>query len=180
MAIRMFSGWLPLLALCLQLLPAVARAEGPVQAEYQVKAAFLYNFARFTNWPVDESGKFRLCILGSNPFDGDIDALRGKPVHDLPLTVSYINNPADAGSCQLLFISKSMTETVAEIIPAVGRYPVLTVSDMDDFINHGGIIGFLQVDNKIRFEINITAASEAGLSISSKLLSLATTVKTGK
>lgn len=162
------------------LLPGNCLAGNPAQEEFQVKAAFLYNFARFTSWPSSDSGSFRLCILGSDPFNGFIDSLHDKPVHDQPLVIARIKEVSEAEHCQLLFISKSLSEQVDEIITALGRRPALTVSDMDNFIGRGGIIGFLMVDNKIRFEINITESSRAGLSISSRLLTLATTVKTDR
>ncbi len=165
-------------ALLVLLLPGNSLADNAAQEEYQIKAAFLYNFARFTNWPLSDSGTFRLCILGSDPFNGYVDSLRDKPVHDQPLVVARIKQVSEAEHCQLLFISKSLSDQVEEIITALGRQPALTVSDIDNFIGRGGIIGFLVADNKIRFEINITEASKTGLSISSKLLSLATTVRT--
>ncbi len=173
-----------MLYLCCTLLtllaPCGSQAGDPVQEEYRVKAAFLYNFARFTNWPANETGTFHLCILGINPFDGAVDSLRDKTVHDQPLSIVHITSAMEAAQCQLLYISPSLAGQLNEIIPVLGRFPALTVSDIDGFIGRGGIIGFLVIDDRIRFEINITAASEAGLSISSKLLSLATTVKSGR
>ena len=163
------------------LLPAPALADHSQSPdEYRVKAAFLYNFARFTSWPMSDATRFNVCIMGGNPFDGAVDALREKLVHDLPLSVSYISDTRSVANCQLLYISRTLASRVDQIIAALGRRPILTVSDMEGFIRHGGVIGFLSVDNRIRFEINITAASESGLSISSKLLSLATTVVSGR
>jgi YfiR/HmsC-like len=171
-----------LLLLCWTLLslPGVSQADSGGHQEYQVKAAFLYNFARFTTWPDTGSGTFNLCILGNNPFEGAVESLRNKPVHEKPLAVIHIDSARQAANCQLLYIDKSLSGQLAGIIAELGRYPVLTVSDIDGFINHGGTIGFLVIDNRIRFEINIPAASNAGLSISSKLLTLATTVRTGR
>lgn len=171
-----------LLCTCPCLLPpAPALAEHPqTPDEYRVKAAFLYNFARFTSWPASDASAFNVCILGDNPFDGAVDALREKLVHGLPLTVSYINDTSSAADCQLLYVSRSLANRADRIIAELGRLPVLTISDMEGFIRHGGIIGFLSIDSRIRFEINVTAASESGLSISSKLLSLATTVRSGR
>lgn len=163
------------------LLAVPAHAQPPLsQNEYRVKAAFLYNFARFTSWPASAASAFNVCIMGGNPFDGAVDALREKLVHDQPLTVSYINDTNNAADCQLLFINRSLADHVDRIIAGLGRLPILTISDMDGFIRHGGIIGFLSINNRIRFEINVTAASNAGLSISSKLLSLATAVESGR
>jgi hypothetical protein len=161
------------------LLPGPARADQPqVQNEYRLKAAFLYNFARFTSWPESDATTFNVCIIGDNHFNGAVDSLREKLVHDLPLTVSYIDDTRNAADCQLLYVSNSLAAQADRILAELGRLPILTISDMDGFIRHGGIIGFLSINNRIRFEINVTAASDKGLSISSKLLSLATTVRT--
>jgi hypothetical protein len=167
-------------ALLVLLLTGNCQADSTAQKEYQVKAAFLYNFARFTSWPPSDSRTFRLCILGNDPFNGSVDSLHDKPVHDQLLNVSRIEKVSEAENCQILFISKSLFDQVDEIITALGNRPALTVSDMDNFIDHGGIIGFLLVDNKIRFEINTAESSKTGLSISSRLLTLATTVKTDR
>jgi hypothetical protein len=164
-----------LLAALLCVPVSVPAAEYP-QAEYQVKAAFLYNFARFTSWPEHTSSVFKLCILGDDPFGEALDALTGKMVHGEILMITRLVHPSELDGCELVYISTSHTDKLDELLALLREQAVLTVSDIDAFIDHGGIIGFRIVDNKVRFEINTTAAARAGLSISSKLLSLANRV----
>ncbi|MDH3979737.1 MAG: YfiR family protein [Gammaproteobacteria bacterium] len=165
-----------LLAAMLLCGPASVSAEEHTQAEYQVKAAFLYNFARFTSWPEHTNSTFNLCILGDDPFSEALDALTGKTVHNETLTVTRLDHPSALDGCELVYISASYSDELNEIIALLQEQAILTVSDIDAFIDHGGIIGFRIIDNKIRFEINTSAAARAGLAISSKLLSLASRV----
>jgi len=156
-----------------------ACADGQPDSEYRVKAAFLYNFTRFTSWPDSGDTQFNLCILGDNPFNGELESLSGKTVHDRPLVISYPQALEESGYCHTLFISRSLTSDLEEIIGSLGSRPVLTVSDIDNFTGRGGIIGMHTVDSRVRFSINIASAARAGLSISSKLLSLASAIRSG-
>lgn len=156
--------------------PANVSAEEYAQEEYQVKAAFLYNFARFTSWPEHSSSTFKLCILGDDPFSETLDTLTGKEVHNEILAITRIDQPSALDGCELVYISATYSEELDEVIALLREQAILTVSDIDAFIDHGGIIGFRIIDNKIRFEINTSAAARAGLSISSRLLSLASRV----
>jgi hypothetical protein len=156
--------------------PASVPADEYPQAEYQVKAAFLYNFARFTSWPEHTSNTFKLCVLGDDPFNDALDALAGKAVHNETLAITRLDHPSALDGCELVYISASYSNELDEIVALLQEQAILTVSDIDAFIDRGGIIGFRIVDNKIRFEINTSAAARAGLSISSKLLSLANRV----
>lgn len=168
-----------LLALLLLCTSAWSHAEEPAGSEYAIKAAFLYNFTRFTSWPgenaMDTTG-FHLCVVGSNPFGDALESLAGKTVRNRPLIIhSPAHEPLDE-SCQIIFVSQPASERTPDLLAGLGDKPVLTVSDTDNFTSQGGIIQLRLVDRKIRFEINIDAADRAGLNISSKLLSLATIV----
>lgn len=154
-------------------------AEGQTDSEYRVKAAFLYNFTRFTSWPDSGDTQFNLCILGDSPFNSELESLSGKTVHDRPLVISYPQSQEESADCHTVFISRSLTSDVAEIIRSLGSRPVLTVSDIDNFTGQGGIIGMHTVDSRVRFSINIASAARSGLSISSKLLSLASAIRAG-
>jgi hypothetical protein len=156
--------------------PVSVHADEHLQAEYQIKAAFLYNFARFTSWPEHTSSAFRLCVLGDDPFGEALDALAGKSIHNEPLVVAHAYNPAELDGCELVYISTSYTGKLDKVIALLREQTILTVSDIDAFIDQGGIIGFRIIENKVRFEINASAAATAGLSISSRLLSLASRV----
>ncbi len=170
--------WLSL-ALLLVWLPVTSPADESLQTEYRVKAAFLYNFARFTTWPELPAGEFTLCVLGSDALGEQLDTLLDKTVHERQLRVIHLNSTTRLDQCQLVFVGRSYAHKLRTVMSALRDRPVLTVSEIDDFISSGGMIGFRLIDNKVRFEINTAAASSAGLSISSKLLTLATTIRSG-
>ena len=166
-----------LTVLCLAGSIGVAHADDAQISEYRVKTAFLYNFARFITWPesaLQDRTEFTLCIIGTDPFGVQLDKLTGKTVHAHTLVVRRILNIGDVHDCHLVYISEDADH--AEVLSVVRSIPVLTVSDAGNFIDQGGIIQFVLVHSKVRFKINVAAASKAGLSVSSKLLSLATSV----
>jgi len=146
--------------------------------EYQVKAAFLYNFAKFVEWPpeafADTNSPMVLGILGKNVFGSDL----GKTIHDRkvnnhPFQFKNFASAAEATNCHILFISSSEKDNFAKIIASLHNASILTVSEADGFMKAGGMINFTFEGTKIRFEISDEAAKKAGLKISSKLLSLA-------
>ena len=145
-----------------------SRAE-TAMPEYDLKAAFLSNFAQFVKWPKGGSGT--IGILGDDPFGGKLDkALRGK------LSIRRSRRAEDLKDCQIVFVAKSERGNVGAIISSLGDANVLTVGDSDGFARQGGVIGFTMDGDKVRFEINSAAARRAGLVISSKLLQLASRV----
>ena len=168
-----------LLTVALSVSPALCKTDEMVAPEYRVKAAFLYNFARFVSWPDSATGhnEFSLCVLGTDPFGELVDSLAGKQVHNKGLVIRRLSELVPEDNCQLIYISSENTIDLDATLSLLRTNPVLTVSDMDDFITRGGIIRFRLVDKKVRFDINIDAANTAGLTISSKLLSLAHIVR---
>lgn len=144
--------------------------------EYKVKAAFLLNFAKFINWPPG-SDEMSLCILGEDPFDGDIDIIQGKPVKGRALAVKRIKTVQEARDCKILFISSAVKTSMMHTVAALKGIHVLTVGDTEGFAQQGVIINFYLEDEKVRFEINIEAAKHAGIQISSNLLKLARIVE---
>jgi len=157
--------------------PVAGTADDAQQTEYRIKTAFLYNFSRFVSWPeaaLQNRSEFSLCTLGSTPFGEQLDTLTGKMVHGKALVVKRFDRPADTLDCQLVFIGQS--DEPDEALWILKERPVLTVSDAAAFTEKGGMIQFRVIDNKIRFRINVDAARAAGLTISSKLLSLAISV----
>src|SRR3954452_12923402 len=145
----------------LALPPAAARAEP--SREYAVKAAFIYNFAQFTQWPAEAFASpdsvFVIGLLGDDPFDGALDkAVAGKTVSGHPMTVKRVTNVAEAGGCAVLFIPVTQEGRVTDVLNAVVEKPVLTVGETDNFPWSGGVIRFVTEDNKVRFEINPEAA----------------------
>ena len=168
-----------LLAVALSVTPALCKTDELAASEYRIKAAFLYNFARFVSWPDSDTGNngFSLCVLGTDPFGELVDSLAGKQVHNQGLVIRRLGELLPEDNCQLVYISSDNTIDLDATLSLLRVHPVLTVSDMDDFITRGGIIRFRLVDKKVRFDINIDAANTAGLTISSKLLSLAHIVR---
>jgi hypothetical protein len=166
-----------LLAALLLSVPALAVADEAKISEYRVKSAFLYNFSRFVTWPeatLQGRTEFSLCVIGTDPFGAQLDKLTGKSVHNHTLVVKRLNSHTMVDDCQLVYIGEDTRLT--DILLIVRELPVLTVSDAEDFIEQGGIIQFKLVQSKVRFRINMDAASSAGLRVSSKLLSLAISV----
>lgn len=172
-----------LLLMLLLVHSSLGRAEDSKIDEYSIKAAFLYNFSSFVSWPdqaIRQNDEFQLCVLGNDPFGEALDTLSGKPVHGLLLKVRRLGDRESSDACQLIYIGKSEGEHYATLLGQLQEKPVLTVSGIDKFTDHGGIIRFKIVNNRVRFDINVDAAERAGLKLSSKLLSLATIVRDEK
>lgn len=148
--------------------------------EYQVKAAYLFNFGRFVKWPASATAAndFAICVLGSDPFQGTLESIvSGERVDGKPVTVRHLNSAEDAGGCKIVFVSNSEQERLGPIMAALRHDPVLTVSDADRFVDHDGIIQFVMDGDRVRFQVNLSAAKNAGLGLSSELLKVATAVK---
>lgn len=155
-----------------------ARAQS---AEYQVKAAFLYNFAKFVEWPpgpaTARADELRLCVFGEDPFGDDLDALaEGKAVQNKWLRVARVSTLDDVQQCQVVFISSIDIGDLAPILRKAHDAHALTVGESHEFVSQGGIISFVMEGNKVRFEINTASAERANLRISSQLLKLAARV----
>jgi hypothetical protein len=145
-------------------------AEEP-SLEYRVKAAYLYNFVQFVEWPPRPStDPLTICAAGRNPFGSVLaDTVRGESVNGRPLAVKVILEP-DAG-CDVVFVPDG--SAASAYLRAARATPQLTVGEGPDFLAQGGIINFVRDDGKVRFEINADAAARADLRISSRLLRLA-------
>jgi hypothetical protein len=151
-------------------------------AEYQVKAVYLYKFTEFTDWP---AGSFTsadaplvIGIVGENPFGSILDDLtKGEVVRGHPLVVKRLQPGDDLRNCQVLFISHYDKEAMPTLFQKLKDSPVLTVGDATGFADQGGMINFVIDEEKVKLEINQSAAEEAGLQISAKLLKLAHIVK---
>ncbi|MGF7079352.1 YfiR family protein [Mucilaginibacter sp. UYCu711] len=153
------------------------RAQNKPALEYQVKAAFLYNFTRFISWPASAfnspKAPFIIGIVGNDPFGSYLeDIIDQEKVDDHPIIVQRYHDIRDINNCQILYISAGDNNKIKEIIAGVAHKNVLTVSDADKFVNWGGIINFFKDDNKLRVQINTAAAKAAGVEISSKLLKI--------
>lgn len=163
------------------LLPALLLVQSPRASEYQVKAVFLYNFAQFVEWPAtpDSRKPVIIGILGEDPLGAFLDeTVRGERLGLRPFEIVRYRQLAGIDTCNILFISRSENERVAQILAALGNRPILTVSDGDDFADRGGMIQFVSDKNRIRLRINLEAAQAANVTISSKLLRVAEIVRT--
>ena len=173
---------------------------GPVgYREYDVKAAFLYNFIKFTDWPENkpaEPNKIIIGILGQDQFGNSFDSVQNKLLQDKMLVIKrygkFVNlckdsngntaNPCakqeDLKKCHVLFICKSETPQLKQIFEAISAGSVLTVGECDEFLDAGGMINFILHDKKVAFEINTAATKNAEIQINSRVLRLAKRIKT--
>ena len=156
----------------------VAQAESGVSKEYQVKAAFLFNFVQFIEWPAaafeEPTTPISIGILGDDPFGPYLNQLvRDEAVKSRRLIVKWSRMVDDLKGCQVVFISKSEKARFSQILARLEGKSVLTVSEVEGFAERGGIISFFLEKNRVRFEINAEAARQGGLKIDSQLLSLA-------
>ena len=174
------------LVLAALLLAAAARATPAVpdveeEREQRIKAAFVYNFARFVEWPVDSfedsRSPFVLGVLGQDRFVTALALLQGKEVHGREVQVRRFETLAGINRCQVVIIGSLDAAEVAAVLAALEGASVLTVGDMQGFADQGGVINFILRKNKIRFQVNSGAATRAGLRISSHLLKLAEMVE---
>jgi hypothetical protein len=148
--------------------------------EYEVKAAYLYNFGKFVEWPAKvtaASDFFSICVLGEDPFGATFDAIASESINGKKVVVKRITKPQDAVSCRILFVSSSEESRLKEILATLDKTSVLTVSDISQFTRHGGMIRFVMEGNRVRFEVNLTTAEHAGLTLSSQLLKVAISVR---
>jgi hypothetical protein len=150
--------------------------------EYQVKAAFLYNFAKFVEWPPqafrNASAPLAICILGPNPFGRSLEeAVDGKVVEDRKLVVRQFADIRQVNGCHILFVSSPERKSLRAILGDLKESGVLTVGETEGFTAEGGVISLQLEGDRVRFEINLDAAGRQKLRISSKLLSLARIVK---
>lgn len=157
-----------------------APAQNPAPTEYQVKAAFLYNFGRFVEWPARARppANLTICVLGDDPFGPVLDGLiEGKSIQGRKLVARRPERVEDAGDCHILFISSSENGRLAQILAALRGRSVLTVGEAERFAHRGGMINFRLEGSKVRFEINLDATEQEGLTVSSQLLKLATIIR---
>jgi hypothetical protein len=149
--------------------------------DYQVKAVYLYNFGKFVQWPAnaaDKDGEFAVCVLGQDPFGPALDAaLAGATIGGKQVVARRISSPQESANCRILFLGSTEGARLKKTMEALDKEAVLTVSDIPEFSQHGGMIEFVTEESRIRFAVNLDAAQQAGLSLSSELLKVATAVR---
>jgi hypothetical protein len=173
--------WLIVSAVAVICVPAQPGAQSAAD-EYRLKAAFVYRFPQFVEWPaaaVQESRTLDLCVLQPNPFGSDLEELvTGESLGGRPLRVRVVNTIDALQGCHALFAGARSEATAAALKTVAGR-PVLTVGESDQFLESGGIIALKIVDRRVRFEVSATNAQKAGLRINAQLLNLAAAVRGG-
>jgi hypothetical protein len=156
-------------------------AQTPALSEYQVKALFLFNFAKYVDWPAESfsgnSAPIVIGLVGDDNFGDNLNrVIDGKSINGRPVVVKRVASEEEYKSCHILFVSASEKERMAEILNAVKDLATLTVGETDEFLVQEGMINLTKKENKIRVEINLIPAQRVKLKLSSKLLSVADTV----
>ncbi len=164
---------------------ALSFPQAPPLPEYQVKAALIYKFTKFINWPAaafrGSEQPFTFCVLGQDPFGEALDELVGKPAAGRIMTIQRATRVESLkGECQIIFISPSEYKNLSTILNQLQGTPVLLISDIERFAELGGMIGLLTIGGRIRFTINLTVMRQAGLEVSAQLLELAIVVRSDK
>lgn len=150
---------------------AFATAQSDDSLEYKIKAAYLYNFTKFIQWPDKSNAAFTICIVGSDPFSDLIDELETKQAFGKPIHIQRISVLNTAGTCDIAYVDKTGA------LPKSGLNNVLTVSSDSEFAESGGMIGFVVENQKIKLHINLPVMKRSGLEISAKLLEVATVIR---
>lgn len=180
-SVRCVCAFLLLVFLAALVCPVQLRAENAMQREYEIKAAYIYNFINYIDWPENafpaSGGTITIGVVGQTPFGAALAVLNGKQVKGRTVALKQIIDPKDLDQCQIVFINSSEKAHLPELLEKLKDSRVLTVSEIDGFAEQGGIINFISEHNKVRFEINPDAARRLGLNISSELLKLAKVVK---
>jgi hypothetical protein len=174
---RFHNAWCWILCLCVGLSAAPLRSQ--TGSEFEIKAAFLYKFASFVEWPHDARNlPISICVVGQDPFGSALDrVVQDKKLNGRAFVIRRIKPGEAIGECHILFISASERKRLKPELDRLQGAPVLTVGDMPAFCESGGAINFAMADNRVQLEINPTAAERAGLQLSSRLLSLAKIVR---
>jgi hypothetical protein len=157
---------------------APVRADSTTLTEYQVKAAFIYNFAKYVRWPEASTSEtkrpFVIGVIGRDPFGQALDdAIRGQSLQGRAVSVKRFGRVEEVADCDILFVSSSEKNNLQSILDVLHEAPVLTIGDMDRFAERGGMINLTTEEARVRFEINVEAAERAGLKPGSQLLRLA-------
>jgi len=157
---------------------APARLAAAAPTEYEVKAAFLYNFAKYVQWPPSPRRTFVIGVLGHDPFGPRLEeVMSGQSVQKKAIAIRRFARIEDVEGADILFVCASERYHLTVVLTALQRIPVLTVADMDRFAELGGMINLFTEENRVRFEMNPDAMRRSGLKAGSQLYRLARIVK---
>ena len=146
------------------------------QREYLIKAAFVFDMLKATQWPKGRSGRVVLCVLGRDPFGAAWRSIDGRPLGKAKLEVVPVQGGSDFAGCDALFVSTSERARWPQIRGTLGARPILTMSEMTGFAQDGGMVALMNVENRLRFDVNLKAVRKAGLSIDTEALEQANMV----
>ena len=174
----------PLFAIVMSCIATNGYSESMFSREYQIRAAFLFNFAKFTRWPTDASSHadtpLSFCVMGVTPLSlALVQFIAGKRIRGRQATMRRVTNSDEFIDCNVLFIARTEQDAVIRFAHILSDSSVLTVGEIPHFAQKGGVIELLVVENKLRFAINVKAAKRARLKLSSHLLKLAQIVSEG-
>ena len=150
--------------------------QAEVSREYKLKAAYLLNFAKFIYWPesvVNASENFNICIIGNSPFGNVLDSLSSKKIKNKNIKIKYAEKYIENNQCSIVYISQEKFSSYHEILKSMNEKMILTVSDIEGFSQSGGMIEFIRVRNKIKFEINVRQSLKSNIKYRSQLLEVA-------
>ena len=145
-------------------------------SEQSVKAGFIYNFVKFTQWPSAREGDrspLQVCTPGSQPLDGQFALLQGRTIGSRSIDIRSNAPASEWRNCQVLFLAETDAHRVESVLRSLGSAPVLALGDVPDFAQSGGMIGLKIEDSRVRFDVNLGAAQRAGLTLNSQMLKLA-------
>ena len=157
----------------------ILRAQDPAANqlyEQKIKAGLLYNFLKYTSWPQDLEGSLKVCLYGSDPFEGYLYPLKGRTAQQYTISIQHIHDVSQAAECNIVFIHHNEARSLPALLKFLQDKHVMTASDIEEFAYKGGMVEFSRKDNRIKVFINKKAVEDAGLYIDNRLLKLATLV----
>ncbi len=157
-------------------LGAVPRAHADSAEEYRLKAAFLYNFASFTDWPETLGDTLAFCVYGEDPFGAHLDALAGTAIGSRRIAVHRARSVEALPRCDLVYVSPAMVGNLPRLFDVLGRNATLVVTDAPGSLQHGAMLNMNTAAGRVTFSANLAATRRQGLNLSAKLLRLATEV----
>jgi len=177
-----FARWGGRLLAVVAMVPLVcgrAEEQGVKPSQSDVQAVYLYNFAKFVRWPVAfHEGNINICIAGQPAYVGTLKKIvGGESIDGHPLSVKPVQKPEEEAGCDILFLDATVKDRLEGLLAASAGKPVLTVSDTPGFLDRGGMIQFVVVDQRVRFAVDLTPLKQSGIGLSSELLKVAVSVK---
>jgi hypothetical protein len=156
-----------------------ANRQNEKKGEYNLKAAFIYNFTKYIEWKAGTGeSDFIIGIIGSSPINTPLDEIvKTEMVNDKKITLKQFASPSDISFCHILFISRTANAPLADILAKTAGKGTLIISEQDGYAREGSAINFVVIDRKLKFQANVNAINAAGLTASSQLLKLAIIVK---